>query len=165
MNNLQLIITTAIITTAGFFISCDFISDKMATEYVSEREVGISRAEVRVEIQEFRIEMSEIIMENNRSIADIKRKINRGERWSVADIIRKVNRGDNSVRVNQEARIMKLKSENQEMNRVLNNYSDLNRHHWETFKKDYRDDIEALGKSFENFFEKSDVTITTTKSQ
>ena len=146
MKKFHLIITSFAIVAAGIFASCDFSSERMERVQISEieagREIGITRSEVQDEIQHFRIEMADKIMENNRSFADIKRKI---------------NRGDMTVVVTQETRINELQSENREMKRIIDNYSDLSRHNWDIFKKEFRDDMEALNNSFKNFFEESDV--------
>lgn len=142
MKKVQLIIISITIATAGLFVSCDFPSDKMEdsqlSEIKAEREMDTTRSEVQGDIQKFRIEMAGKIMENNRSIADIKRKINSSEM---------------SVRVTQEARIIVLQSVNREMKRTIDNYSDLSRHNWDDFKKEFAGDMEALGNSLNNFFE------------
>jgi predicted phage tail protein len=146
MKKIQLIIISIAIATAGLFVSCDFPSNKIESSQLSESEAerkkDITRSEVEREIQKFRIEMAGKIMENNRSVADIKRQI---------------NSGDMSVRVTQEARIIGLQSENRVMKRIMDNYSDLSRHNWDNFKKEYTDDMESLGNSLKNFFENSDV--------
>lgn len=143
---IQLIISSIIIASTGLFVSCDFHSDNMESLQISgietERELGITRSEVQGEIRIFRIEMAEKIKENNRSIAVIKRKMN--------------NR-DMSVKVAQEARIIVFQSENRELKRSIDNYSDLSRNNWDSFRKEFKEDIEELGNSFNNFFENSDV--------
>lgn len=145
MKKVQLIIISITIATAGLFVSCDFPSDKMEGSQVSEieteREMDATRNEVKDEIQKFRIEMAGKIMDNNRSIADIKRKI---------------NNSDMPARVTQEARIIVLQSENREMKRTIDNYSDLSRHNWDDFKKEFAGDMEALNNSLKNFFENPD---------
>jgi hypothetical protein len=146
MKKLQLIIISITIAAAGLFVSCDFSSDKMESSQLSEieeaREMGITRSEIEGEINKFRIEMAGNIMENNRSVANIKRKI--------------IN-GDMSARVTQEARIIVLQSENRELKRIIDNYSDLSRHNWDNFKKEFKEDMEALGNTLKNFSENSDV--------
>ena len=161
MKKIQLIIISITIATAGLFASCDFYADRVESAQLSkietERELGVTRSEIQGEIQKFRIEMADKIKENNRSIAGIKSKINRGDRWSVTEINRKISRGDRSVRVTQEGRILGLQSENREMKRIMDNYSDLSRHNWDSFKKEYTSDMETLGNSLKIFFENSDV--------
>ena len=161
MKNIQLIVISIAIATAGLFTGCDFYADRVESAELSkieaERELDITQSEIQGEIQIFRREMADKIMENNRSVADIKRKINSGDRWSAAKIDRKINRGDSSVRVTQEARILDLQLENREMKRSIDNYSDLSRYNWDTFKKEFKEDIEELGISFNTFFENSDV--------
>ena len=160
MKKIQLIIISITIATVGIFTGCDFYADRVESAQLSkietERELGITRSEIQDEIQKFRIEMADKIKENNRSIADIKSKINRGDRWSVTEINRKINRGDRSVRVTQEARIMELQAENRELKRSIDNYSDLNRNNWDSFREEFKEDIEELGISFNNFFENFD---------
>ncbi len=158
---IESIIISITIIAAGLFVSCDFYTDRVEKAQLSvieaEREMGIIRSEVQEEIQNFRIEMAEKLKENNRSIAGIKSKINRGDRWSVTEINRKLNRGDTSVRVIQEGRILGLQSENREMKRIMDNYSDLSRRNWDRFKKEYTDEIATLNNTLKNFFENSDV--------
>lgn len=164
MNTIQLIILSTLIAVAGFFANCNFHPEKAENARLhvieSEREAGITRSIIQGEIQDFRIEMAGKIMENNRSVAEIKRRLHRGDRWSVADLIRKIKNGDESLRVTQETRISALQSENREMKRIINNYSDLRRQNWDTFKKDYSKDMESLSNSLTSFFEYSDVTNT-----
>lgn len=142
MRKIQLFIISITIATAGLFVSCDYPSSKMESVQVSgfesDREMGITRSEVQDEIHDFRIEMAGEIMENNRSIAQIKRKI---------------KSSDMPARVTQEARIIVLQSENREMKRIIDNYSDLSRQNWDIFKKGFTSDMENLDNSLQNFFD------------
>ena len=147
MKKIQLLITFITIATAGLFISCDYPPNKMESIQISgvesDREMGITRSQVQEEIMEFRIEMADRIIENNRSVAHIKRKI---------------KSSDMSVRVIQEAKIIVLQSENQELKRIMDNYNDLSRKNWDDFKKGFTSDMEDLDHSLDNFFEYSYVS-------
>lgn len=140
------IIAIFIVSPFGF-ISCDKSSQNQESAERSmvevSREMGISRSEVVAEIQTFRIEMASKIMDNNRSIADIKRRIKKEEA---------------KVEVINEARIAVLQTENREMKRNIDNYNDLNRHNWNEFKKDFKIDMVDLDHSLRNFFEISVVS-------
>lgn len=140
------IIAIFIVSPFGF-ISCDKSSQNQESAERSmvevRREMGISRSEVVAEIQTFRIEMASKIMDNNRSIADIKRRIKKEEA---------------KVEVINEARIAVLQTENREMKRNIDNYNDLNRHNWNEFKKDFKIDMDGLNHSLRNFFEISVVS-------
>lgn len=143
----SIFIIAAFVVSPLLFTSCDNSSqnqeqvDRALVE--ASREMGITRSEVTAEIQTFRIKMAGKIMENNRSIADIKRGINRGE----ADVV-KIN----------EARIAEYQAENRELKRIIDNYSDLRRSHWDEFKKDFTGNMEDLGDSLRNFFDISVAT-------
>lgn len=142
MRNLHLVLTAIAIATAGLFAGCDFQSNKMerAQEQiaVTDRDIGITRTEVEEEIQLFRKEMTGKILENNRLITQIKKKI---------------KNHDMSERVPQEAQLIVLESENLEMRRTIDNYSDLSKLNWDTFKKGFTGDMENLDHRLKNFFE------------
>jgi ribosomal protein L44E len=141
----SIFIIASIIVSPFIFTSCDKSSQNQELTERSlieaNRELDISRNVVTAEIQTFRIEMAGKIMENNRSIADIKRRINRDEAS-----VGKINK----------TRITELQSENREMKRIIDNYSDLTRHNWDRFKKDFTGDMDDLSHSLKNFFEISD---------
>jgi len=143
----SILIITVIIVSPFLITSCDKSNqnqEQAESSFVeANREITISRNEVTAEIQTFRIEMAGKIMENNRSIADIKRRINRDATFVVET---------------DEARIAKYESENREMKRVIDNYSDLSRYKWDAFKKEFTGEMEDLGHSLKNFFETSDGT-------
>lgn len=144
MKNSIYIIATFIVFPI-VFTSCDKSPENQEQAERSlveaKREIGISRAKVTGEIQTFRIEMAGKIMENNRSIAEIKKR---------------VQRENDSVRVLNEARITTLQIENREMKRIIDNYADLSRHNWDEFKIEFTNDMDELGHSLKNFFENSD---------
>ncbi len=140
----SIFIIAAFIISPIIFTNCDKIAQNRERNETlmieANREMGISRSEVAAEVRTFRVEMAGKIMENNRSIADIKRGINKdGISAGVA-----------------EARIAAFQSENRELKRTIDNYSDLSRHNWDEFKKEFTEDMADLGNSLTTFFEYSD---------
>jgi len=140
----SILIIAAFIIAPLMLTSCDKLSQNRERSEIlkveANRELGISRSEVETEIRTFRIEMAGKIMENNRSIADIRRKINNDEVTAGAT----------------EARIAELQSENRELKRIIDNYNDLSRHNWDEFKKEFTEDMEDLGNSLKTFFQNSE---------
>jgi uncharacterized protein YPO0396 len=141
----SIFIIASIIVSTFIITSCDKSSQNQEQTERSlveaNREMDISRNEVIAEIQTFRIEMAGKIMENNRSIAKIKKRINKDDTSS-----EKIN----------EARIAELQTESRELKRIIDNYNDLSRHNWDKFKSDFTGDMNDLGQSLHNFFEISE---------
>jgi ABC-type Fe3+-citrate transport system substrate-binding protein len=141
----SIFIIASFIVSTFIITSCDKSSQNQEQTERSlveaNREMDISRNEVIAEIQTFRIEMAGKIMENNRSIAEIKKKINKDDTSS-----EKIN----------EARIAELQSESRELKRIIDNYNDLSRHNWDKFKSDFTGEMNDLGQSLYNFFEISE---------
>jgi len=142
------VITTFAIMFAFIAQSCDRSADKLERAQTSvieaERDVDIVQSEIEADVRIYRQEMANEIRENNRTIADVKRKIQNEEP---------------ETRAAQEVRIAELEGDNSDLKRQIDNYRITNSDSWDTFKEDFSTSMGNLGDSLDNFFSRTTTSL------
>ncbi len=142
------IITTFTIMFAFIAQSCDRSASDMERAQTSvieaERDLDIAQSEIEAEVRIYRQEKANSIRENNLAIAGIKEKI---------------QHEDADVKAANEVRITDLERTNRDLKRQIDNYSITNRDHWDEFKVEFRNSMDDLGNSLDDFFTRSTTSI------
>lgn len=135
--------------SAGFIMSgCDSSSNKMQDAETSvieaNRDLEMAISKVEAELGIYRAENGERIMEYNRTIAEIKRKID--------------NEPDMDVKVRLEKKLAEYQITHRELEREMDNYKATGRENWDDFKKSFSNRMDDLGDSLDDFFTTSGIT-------
>ncbi len=147
--------TTGIVATitlfAGIFLmGCDRPSNEMENAEISvieaDRDLEIAKSKVEAEIKMYRAENDDLIMEYNRTISEIKRKIN--------------NETDAETKVRLEKKLTEHEATHRELKREMDNYKASDRENWDDFKDSFSSRMNDLGDSLDDFFSTSGITAT-----
>lgn len=145
------ILTTVTLIAAFMLSACDSSSKKMDEAETSvieaNRDLEIAKSEVKAELQIYRTENEEIIKKYNRTISEIKQKIE--------------NESDLEVRERLETKLNKLEESHRELEREMDNYQASGRENWDDFKDSFSSRMDDLGDSLENFFSNPSATLPT----
>ena len=145
-------ILTTFILISGFILSgCDRPSENVEGTEVSgietERDLETTTREVESEVRVYRAENSDRMMEYNRTIGDIKQRIN--------------NESDSEVKARYETKLEGYEETHRELKREMDNYSASGRENWDEFKDSYSNRMDDLGDSLDDFFSTSGTTTST----
>lgn len=147
----SIVIVTTITLIAAFVLSgCDSPSNKMEKAETSvieaNRDLEIAKSEVEAELRIYRAENAERIKEYNRTLSDIKQKIE--------------NESDDEVRERLEKKLNEFEDSHRALKREMDNYKASGRENWDDFKDSFSSRMDDLGDSLKNFFS----PLTTTSS-
>lgn len=142
-------ILTIVTLFAAFILSgCDSPSNKMEDAEISvieaERDLEIATSEVVAEVRKYRAENADRIMEYNRTISEIKQKIN--------------NESDSEVRAIHETKLDGYEATHRELKREMDNYNPSGRENWDDFQDSFSNRMDDLGDSLNDFFSTSGTT-------
>lgn len=136
------ILTTITLITAFVLSACDNRPNKVekaeASVIEAERDLEIAKSEVEAELRLYRAENEELIKEYNRTIYDIKQKIE--------------NESDLEVREKLQSKLDKLEKSHRALKREMDNYQVSGKENWDEFKESFSDRMDELGNSLEAFF-------------
>ncbi|PKD44328.1 hypothetical protein [Rhodohalobacter barkolensis] len=149
-HSISLLATLTLI--AGFILSgCDSPSNKMQDAETSvieaDRDLEIAKSEVEAELKMYRAENDERIMEYNRTIGEIKKKIE--------------NESDTDIKVKQVEKLAEYEATHRELEREMDNYKATGRENWDDFKDSFSSRMDDLENSLDDFFTTSGITSTT----
>ena len=151
MKNLIGILTTVTLIAAFILSGCDRPSDRSdrvedaeVSVIEAERDLEIATSEVEAEVRIYRAENSDRIMEYNRTIGDIKQRIN--------------NETDSEVKARYETKLDGYEETHRELKREMDNYSASGRENWNDFKDSFSNRMDDLGDSLDDFFSTSGAT-------
>lgn len=138
------IITVSIITLMAALVlsGCESPSNKMEKAETSvieaERDLEIAKSEVEAELRIYRAEHENEVKEFNRTISDIKQKIE--------------NETDKDVKVKLEKQLDEYDESLTTLKREMDNYKASGRENWDDFKDNFSNRMDDLGDSLDNFF-------------
>ena len=139
------ILTTITLIAALVLSGCDNQSNKMqdaeTSVIESNRDMEIAKSEVEAELKIYRTENAELIMEHNKTISEIKQKIN--------------NESDPEVRARLETRLNEKEAKHRELKREIDNYRVSDNENWNNFKDSFSSKMDDFGDSLDNFFSSS----------
>jgi ribosome-interacting GTPase 1 len=142
------ILTTVTLIAALVLSGCDSPSNKMENAETSvieaNRDLEIAKSEVEAELRIYRIENADRMTEYNRTIEEIKEKIN--------------NESDSEVRVRHETRLEEYETKHRELKREMDTYRVSGKENWDNFKDSFSDRMDDLGDSLNVFFTTSRTT-------
>jgi basic membrane lipoprotein Med (substrate-binding protein (PBP1-ABC) superfamily) len=136
---------------AGIILSgCETPSNKMQDAETSvieaNRDLEIAKSEVEAEIKMYRAKNDERIMEFNRTIGEIKKKLE--------------NESDTDVKDRVEEKLAEYEATHRELEREMDNYKATGRENWDDFKDSFSSRMNDLGDSLDDFFTTSGITDT-----
>ena len=147
------ILTTITLIAALVLSGCDGQSNRdnrmenAETSVIeSERDMQVARAEVEADYRIFKTENEDRLVENNRTIEEIKERIN--------------NETDSEIRERHEAKLQEYEVKQRELKREMDNYNVSGRENWNSFKNSFSNRMDDLGDSLDNFFSSSNTTTT-----
>lgn len=136
------ILTTAAFVAALILSGCENPSNKMESAETSaieaERDMEIAKSEVEAELRIYRAENADRIMEYNRTIDDIKQRIE--------------NESDDETRERLETRLDGYETTHRELKREVDNYTVTGKENWNAFKDNFSNKMDNLGDSLNDFF-------------
>lgn len=132
----MLVIVTVLIT-GTMFMSCQSSSEKVdqAKENVTEAEQELNQA-IKDSIVQFRKESEQQISAYDKSIADLKAKIATEKE---------------DARVTYEKTLAELEQKNELLKSNLKDFKDDEIDRWESFRDEFREDMNDLGSAIKNF--------------
>jgi len=140
------ILTIATLTASFALSGCNSSSEKMdAAELAvieANRDYEIAKSKVEAELVIYRAKNADRIMEYNRSIAEIKQKIN--------------NESDRSVRNSLETKLDGYEETHRQLKREIDNYKASGKESWDAFEDSFSSRMDELGTALENFFASPD---------
>ncbi len=148
----SIFMVSTITLIAAFVLSgCDSPSNRMENAETSvieaNRDLEMAETEVEADLLLFRAENEDKVMEYNRTISEIKQKIE--------------NESDMDVRVNLERKLDEYEVSLRSLNSEMNNYQASGRENWDEFKDGFSNRMDNLGDSLENFFSAPNTTTNT----
>ena len=136
------ILTTVLLMATFMLSACDSSSKKMDEAETSvieaNRDLKIAKSEVEAELQIYRVKNADRIMEFNRTISEIKQKIE--------------NESDLDVKNKLGKKLDEYEETHRELKREINNYQASGRENWDDFKDSFSNRMDDLGNSLKNFF-------------
>ncbi|HAC15408.1 MAG TPA: hypothetical protein DCE78_05615 [Bacteroidetes bacterium] len=136
------ILTTLTLIAALVVSGCDSPSKKMENAKVetieANRDLEIAKSEVEAEFRIFKTENSTRINEYNRTMSDIKQKIQ--------------NETNRERRVVLETKLTQHETTHRELQREMDNYRVSGRENWDDFKLSFNEKMDDLDDSLDNFF-------------
>lgn len=147
----SLSILASVTLMAGLiFLGCESPSDEMQDAETSvieaDRDLEMAKSEVEAELKMYRAENDERIMEYNRTINEIKQKIN--------------NESDMEAKVKLEEKLAEYEATHLDLEREIDNYKASGRDNWDNFKDSFSSRMDDLGNSLDDFFTTSGITNT-----
>jgi hypothetical protein len=147
-------ILTTLTLIAGFILTaCDSPSNKMQDAETSvieaDRDLEMAKSEVEAELMVYRSKNDERIMEYNRTIGEIKMKIE--------------NESDMDIKVRMEEKLSEHEATHRNLEREMDNYKASGRDNWDNFKDSFSSRMDDLGDSLDDFFTTSGITSTPRK--
>jgi maltose-binding protein MalE len=144
-------ILTTLTLIAGFILTaCDSPSNKMQDAETSvieaDRDLEMAKSEVEAELMVYRSKNDERIMEYNRTIGEIKKKIE--------------NESDMDIKVRMEEKLSEHEATHRNLEREMDNYKASGRDNWDNFKDSFSNRMDDLGDSLDDFFTTSGTTAT-----
>lgn len=140
------LIANALVLSALILTSCNSSSKKVenAEKEVIQANKDLEEAnkELEQDMADYRKEIALKIESNNQSIIELKNKINDQKK---------------EARIEYKQKIADLEAKNNDLRIKMDNYRANNKDQWESFKKEFNHDMEALGEAFQ------DITIKNTK--
>jgi len=107
----------------------------------SNRDMEIAKSEMEAELKIYRTENADLIMKHNKTISEIKQKIN--------------NESDPEVRARLETRLNEKEAKHRELKREIDNYRVSDNENWNNFKDSFSSKMDDFGDSLDNFFSSS----------
>lgn len=136
------ILTTVTLAAVFMLSACDSSSKKVdkaeAAVVEANQDLEIAKSEVEAELRIFRAKNSSRIMEYNRTISEIKQKIE--------------NESDMEVRKRLEEKLGEIEASHRALKREMNNYQASGTENWDDFKISFSNRMDDLGNSLEYFF-------------
>ncbi len=138
-----LTLTAATVMLAAFLTNCTTSEQKMnkAEQEVADANIALENAneEYLADIEKYRKETAEKIAANEKSIAEFNARIENEKLDAKADYKKKV---------------AKLEQKNSDMKKKMDDYKANGKEKWDTFKSEFSRDMNELGHSITNFFNK-----------
>jgi predicted small secreted protein len=146
MKTKQIIITAAVLANAFLLTGINFAQEtkvEAAKEKVkaAKTELKDAQAENDKDYREFKTEVDLKISNNEKSIADLKVKINASEEKDKAKYEKKVDA---------------LELRNTELKKKIADYKYEGGDQWVVFKRGFNKDLKSVGKAIKNVFSKKD---------
>lgn len=150
MKNSIFMVTTITLIVAFVLSGCDSPSNKLENAETSvieaNRDLEMAKTEVEAELVLFRADNESQVMEYNRTISEIKQRIE--------------NETDMDVRVNLERELDEFEVSLRSLNSEMDNYRASGRENWDDFKGSFSNRMDNLGDSLDNFFSPASTTST-----
>ena len=148
MKHTIVLFTTAVLFAALIFSACDSRSNKLERAETSvieaNRDLEIAKSEVEAELRIYRNENANRRMEFNRTISEIKPKIE--------------NETDSEIQARLESRLNRHEATHRELKREIDNYRVSGRDNWNDFKDNFSNRMDNLSDSLNTFFSNNRTT-------
>jgi hypothetical protein len=146
------IITTITLMAALILSGCDRPSNNKVEEaetsvIEANRDLEIAKAELEADLKIYRAQNSDRMVEYNRTIEEIKQKLN--------------NEPNIEVKARHQTRLAEYEATHRNLKRELDNYSATGRENWNSFSNSFSDRLDDLGDSLNDFFSTSSTTTST----
>jgi rubrerythrin len=105
-------------------------------EVAAKQDLKEAQKDSASECQKFKIDENKKITANNKSIADFKVRIAKEKKEN---------------RAQYEKNLAKLEHKNTDLKKRLDDFKDNGKETWASFKREFNHDMDALGKSLQNF--------------
>ncbi|MFU8861951.1 MAG: hypothetical protein ACNA8K_16185 [Cyclonatronaceae bacterium] len=139
------ILTTATLIAVSGLVGCNSPSDKMDRAETSvieaNQDLEIAKKEVEAELRIYRAKNADRIVDNNRTISDIKKKIEAEP--------------DKEKKARLEKKLAEYEETNRELKREMDNFKASGRENWDNFKDSFTNKMDDLGDSLKDFFSPS----------
>lgn len=136
------LLTTVTLMAALVLSACESSSRKMDKAETSvieaNRDLEIAKSEVQAELNIYRAEYADRNIEFNRTISEIKQKIE--------------NESDLEIKEQLGKKLDKLEATHRDLRREMNNFQATGKENWNDFKDSFSNRVDDLGSSLKNFF-------------
>lgn len=148
MKYVPAILTIITLCTAIFLTGCDSSSNKLdeaeTTVIEANRDLEITTSEVESELGIYRAKTEDRVMEYNRTISDIKKKIN--------------DESNSDVKARYEIRLDEFEATHRDLKREMDNYEASGKENWDDFRDSFSSKMDDLGESINDFFAAANTT-------
>lgn len=141
---LSIVILSATIVFTGCNGQTNKVEDAETSVIEADRDLEIATSRAEADLQIYRKEKLNRITENNRTIREIKQRIN--------------SESDREIKARYEVRLEQYEETNRALKLELDNYRVSDSENWDNFQDSFSSRMDNLGNSLQNFFSTSGTT-------
>lgn len=126
---------------AAVTLSCESSAEKVENAekdvVEAEKELTKAKADYQADVKSYKLATKDRIEKNNRQIDEYKKQIDSKKK---------------EVKAEYWKQIAVIEEKNADMEKRMDEYKADSRSNWQTFKKEFKEDMDELGSSINNFF-------------